>query len=103
MTVNKLRMVIDYLKHHRDFALLGGAALLLLVALLRPTVQVQRDIYTYLLVVDITQSMNTVDMMVDPRFIATRKRLDDLIHPPVDAPASKLPMLRMTVVGDDVL
>ena len=45
----------------------------------------------------------TVDMMVDPRFIATRKRLDDLIHPPTEQTTSKLPILRMTVVGDDVL
>jgi NitT/TauT family transport system ATP-binding protein len=45
----------------------------------------------------------TVDMMVDPRFIATRKRLDELIHPPAEMPTSKLPMLRMTLVGDDVL
>jgi mxaL protein len=83
LTVNKLRMVIAYLKHHRDFALLGGATLLLLVALLRPTVQVQRDIYTYLLVVDITQSMNTVDMMVDGKLASrnayTRRLLHDLI------------------------
>jgi len=83
LIVNKLRALIDYLKHHRDFALLGGATLLLLVALLRPTVQVQRDIYTYLLVVDITQSMNTVDMMVDgkpaSRIAYTRRLLHDLI------------------------
>lgn len=81
--MNRLRTFIDYLKHHRDFALLGGATLLLLVALLRPTVQVQRDIYTYLLVVDITQSMNTVDMMVDgkpaSRNAYTRRLLHDLI------------------------
>lgn len=81
--MNKLRRLLDYLKHHRDFALLGGATLLLLVALLRPTVQVQRDIYTYLLVVDITQSMNTVDMMVDgkpaSRNAYTRRLLHDLI------------------------
>jgi len=43
------------------------------------------------------------EMLVDQRFIATRKRLDDLIHPPTETATSKLPMLRMTVVGDDVL
>lgn len=81
--MSKLRQLLDYLKHHRDFALLGGAALLLLAALLRPTLQVQRDIYTYLLIVDITQSMNTVDMRVDgkpaSRHAYTRRLLNNLI------------------------
>lgn len=81
--MNKLRALLDYLKHHRDFSLLAGATVLLLVALLRPTVQVQRDIYSYLLVVDITQSMNTVDMRMDgkpaSRNAYTRRLLHDLI------------------------
>ncbi|MDR2219147.1 MAG: VWA domain-containing protein [Methylobacillus sp.] len=80
---HRLSALLDYLKHHRDFALLGGAGLLLLLALFRPTVQVQRDIYTYLLVVDITQSMNTVDMTLDgkpvSRNIYTRRLLHNLI------------------------
>jgi mxaL protein len=79
----KLRGFLGYLKHHRDFALLLGALLLLLLALLRPTFQVQRDIYTYLLVVDITQSMNTVDMSQDgkpaSRIAYTRRLLHDTV------------------------
>jgi len=69
--------------HHRDFALLAGAALLLLAALLRPTVSMQRDIYSYLLVTDITQSMNTVDMSLGgkpvSRMAYTRKLLQDMV------------------------
>jgi NitT/TauT family transport system ATP-binding protein len=45
----------------------------------------------------------TQEMLVDPRFIATRKRLDELIHPPTEQPTAQLPILRMTLVGDDVL
>lgn len=78
-----MRRLLAYLKHHRDFALLAGAALLLLAALLRPTLQVQRDIYSYLLVVDITQSMNTEDMPLAgkkaSRIAYTRRLLGDLI------------------------
>jgi len=78
-----LRNIIAYLKHHRDFALLAAALVLLLIALLRPTVQVQRDIYSYLLVVDITQSMNTVDMTLDgkpaSRIGYTRRLLHNLV------------------------
>jgi mxaL protein len=50
---------------------------------MRPTVNLQRDIYSYLLVVDITQSMNTVDMSVDgkpaSRNAYTRRLLHDLV------------------------
>ena len=78
-----MRRIADHLKHHRDFALLAGAMLLLLLALLRPTVQVQRDIYSYLLVVDISQSMNTEDMRLAgqpaSRIAFTRRLLNDMV------------------------
>jgi mxaL protein len=67
----------------RHIILLASAVLLLLVATLRPTVPVQRDIYSYLLVADISQSMNTLDMSVNSkpasRIAYTRKMLHDLI------------------------
>jgi NitT/TauT family transport system ATP-binding protein len=45
----------------------------------------------------------TSDQLMAPSFLATRKRLDDLIHPPTAGPSDdRLPVLRMTVVGDDV-
>jgi mxaL protein len=78
-----MKTLLDRLRHHRDLALLAGALLLLLAALFRPTVQVQRDIYTYLLVVDITQSMNTEDMQLAgkpaSRIVYTRRLLQDLV------------------------
>ena len=38
-----------------------------------------------------------------PEFLATRRRLDELIHPRVtDAPVEKLPIIRLTQAGDDV-
>ena len=43
--------------------------------------------------------------LADPEFLATRRRLDELIHPPVaahDAEPEKLPIVRLTQVGDDV-
>ena len=45
----------------------------------------------------------TVEQFVDPRFIATRKRLDELIHPRAAQAVEKLPFLRMTTVGDEVI
>jgi mxaL protein len=63
--------------------MLALALLLLLVALLRPSLPIKRDIYTYLLVVDITQSMNTEDMSLAgnqvSRMAYTRRLLRDTV------------------------
>ncbi len=41
--------------------------------------------------------------LLSPEFQATRRRLDELIHPPVaHAPTEKLPIVRLTQAGDDV-
>jgi NitT/TauT family transport system ATP-binding protein len=40
-----------------------------------------------------------------PEFLATRRRLDELIHPKAEghsAEIEKLPIIRLTQVGDDV-
>jgi NitT/TauT family transport system ATP-binding protein len=43
------------------------------------------------------------DIHLDPRFIATRVRLDNLIHPKTEAAKDLLPIKRMTKPGDEVL
>ena len=43
------------------------------------------------------------EQMIDPSFIATRKRLDELIHPPGEGDPREIPIPRLTQVGDDVL
>lgn len=67
----------------RHVILMASAVFLLLIATLRPTFPVQRDIYSYLLVADISQSMNTVDMSLDgkpaSRLDYTKKLLHDLV------------------------
>ena len=42
------------------------------------------------------------EQLISPEFLATRKRLEDLIHPPGQSAGDKLPTLRMTRAGDDV-
>ncbi|MEQ9210147.1 MAG: hypothetical protein RLN96_09950, partial [Pseudomonadales bacterium] len=44
------------------------------------------------------------DQFIEPEFLATRKRLDELIHPPSshDEEEDKLNMIRLARVGDDV-
>jgi NitT/TauT family transport system ATP-binding protein len=44
----------------------------------------------------------TPDMQIDPRFLATRLRLDQLIHPKTGHSGDVLPIQRMTAPGDDV-
>jgi NitT/TauT family transport system ATP-binding protein len=39
---------------------------------------------------------------LSPTFIAARRHLEELIHPPLEAAMETLPLRRMTVVGDDV-
>lgn len=78
-----LQAVLTQLKHRREVVLLASAMALLLIALLRPSVPIQRDIHTYLLVVDITQSMNAEDMRLGgkktSRMAYTRHLLHDTI------------------------
>ena len=45
-----------------DTLLLIAALILLLLAMLSPTIPMKRELHNYLIVVDVTQSMNTIDM-----------------------------------------
>jgi NitT/TauT family transport system ATP-binding protein len=44
----------------------------------------------------------TPEQFIEPRFLATRKRLDMLIHPPKANDEERLPVMKMTADGDDV-
>ncbi len=43
------------------------------------------------------------EQFLSPEFLATKKRLEELIHPPSNESTEKLPLVRMTPVGDDVM
>jgi mxaL protein len=59
-----MHKIIQYMRHRRDATLLSTAFLLLLIAFFQPTIPIKRNIYSYLLVVDISQSMNVVDTTI---------------------------------------
>jgi NitT/TauT family transport system ATP-binding protein len=40
--------------------------------------------------------------VTSPEFLATRRRLDELIHPRIQTTTEKLPIVRLTQAGDDV-
>lgn len=76
-----MRNWINYCKKNKDSVLLGSALLLLLVAMLRPTIPVKHDIYTYLLVADISQSMNTPDIKkLNGKSISRMAHMQTLMH-----------------------
>jgi len=60
-----MQTFFNYLSHRRDAALLTAALLLLVVALFKPTVPLQRNIYSYIFVADISQSMNVIDAEIN--------------------------------------
>jgi NitT/TauT family transport system ATP-binding protein len=44
----------------------------------------------------------TPAQFLSPEFLAVRRRLDELIHPPVEAEEEKVPMVKLTSAGDEV-
>jgi mxaL protein len=60
-----MRTVIDFLKAHHESALFAGAALLLMLALVKPQVQLKQEVHNYLLVADVSQSMNAEDVKLN--------------------------------------
>jgi mxaL protein len=65
---------------HRDSALLGLALLFLLAAVLRPSIPFKHNIYTYFLVADISQSMNTSDMTIRGKKVTRLAYMQNMMH-----------------------
>ncbi len=75
-----MKNLFNYLRHRRDIALLLAALLLLLIALFKPTVPIKRNIYSYLLVADISQSMNVKDMSILGKPVTRMEYQQYLLH-----------------------
>ncbi|NOS95149.1 MAG: VWA domain-containing protein [Methylotenera sp.] len=59
-----MNKIISALKDNYETALLVVASLFLLLALVKPEIQLKQEVHNYLLVADISQSMNAEDMKV---------------------------------------
>lgn len=72
-----------YLVHRRDATLLLSALILLVAALFQPSIPLKRNIYSYILVADISQSMNVEDMGTEDapvtRIAHTQKMMHEVI------------------------
>ena len=77
------KKIFNYLRHRRDSAALLAAFICLVLALLKPTFPLKHNIYSYILVADISQSMNVVDMSLDgkpaSRMVYTQRMMHDVI------------------------
>lgn len=60
-----MNKILAFLKEHYETVLLLLASLFLLLALFKPQIQLKQDVHNYLLVADVSQSMNAEDMKVN--------------------------------------
>jgi mxaL protein len=68
------------LKSRRDLRLLFVACLLLVVAAFKPSIPLPRNIYSYILVVDISQSMNVEDLSLHGKKISRIAYTQAMLH-----------------------
>lgn len=75
-----MKNLVNTLRHRRDITLLSMALLFLIIAMFKPTVPVKRDIYSYFMVVDITQSMNVKDATLNGQLVTRMEYQQFLLH-----------------------
>ncbi len=75
-----MKKIVNYFRHRRDITLLTAALILLIVALFKPTVPIKREIYSYLLVADISQSMNVMDESINGKPVTRMQYQQYLLH-----------------------
>ena len=75
-----MKKIANYFRHRRDISLLAAALALLIVALFKPHINVKRDVFSYLLVADISQSMNVKDMNLDGKTVSRMEYEKHLLH-----------------------
>lgn len=65
-----MKKLVQYLRQRRDATLLASALVLLIAAAFKPAIPLPRNIYSYILVADISQSMNVVDATLNGKPIS---------------------------------
>lgn len=75
-----MNKIISYLRHRRDTTLLLAALVLLIAAAFQPSIPIKRNIYSYLLVADISQSMNVIDKELNGKPAARIAYTQDMLH-----------------------
>ena len=58
------------LREHHETLLLGAATLLLALALIKPEIELEREVHNYFLLADVSQSMNAEDVELDGKKVS---------------------------------
>lgn len=75
-----MKKLIAFFRGRRDVSLLGAAFLLLIIAAFKPTIPLPRNIYSYILVVDISQSMNVEDATLNGKSTSRIAYTQAMLH-----------------------
>lgn len=75
-----MKKLIKLFMQHKDTALLATAAICLLLAILRPSIPFKHNIYSYLLVADISQSMNAQDMKLNGKTVSRMTYMQNMMR-----------------------
>ena len=75
-----MHKIINYFRHRRDLSLLSGAFILLILAIINPKVPVKSNIYSYILVADISQSMNVEDASLNGKTTSRLAYTKHMLH-----------------------
>lgn len=65
-----MKKFISTLRAKYESVLLALALIFLLLALIKPNIQLKQEVHNYLLVADVSQSMNAEDMKVDDKIVS---------------------------------
>ncbi len=65
-----MRNILTFLKDNYETALYLAAFILLLLALIKPEIQLKQAVHNYLLVADVSQSMNAEDVKLDNKAVS---------------------------------
>jgi mxaL protein len=75
-----MKKLITFLISRRDVSMLATAFLLLIIAAFKPTIPLPRNIYSYILVVDISQSMNVEDVSLNGKSTSRIAYTQAMLH-----------------------
>jgi mxaL protein len=75
-----MKKLIAFFRGRRDVGMLVAAFLLLIIAAFKPTIPLPRNIYSYILVVDISQSMNVEDASLNGKSTSRIAYTQAMLH-----------------------
>jgi len=75
-----MKFILKKLKEDRNLLILLLTVLSITIAVINPSVPIKRDIFNYIFIVDISQSMNTNDMVINNQKISRLDYTKALLH-----------------------